>query len=540
MRAHQIIYTSCRRGIEGVSDGLQVFSYDAALPAAGFDAGPSFRRLLPFDVPEGVGATAFGYAPVEGVGAVWACNTKLPYDYMGPAGRAGNVLRHAVAAPLEAAGFHPVELAGAAFWRRSMEPGEVNVDAPPAFLPPVELAPAGLVDEASVGRWLAGRGAQRAAAKLARAAVLAAEEGRVLAVLAEPDEALFWVAAATYALPLALAARLGFVVGCDNLAAGATLCGIGPEAFFCRVPAYARDACLAFDPRSGTVADGAGAEPFADGEGAAGAPGTVPVAGGSSGGAAAGGIAGAAFQDAVERGWRAGPEGLAAFRAFCSRSLDLRLSLADLDAAVAAQQLVERGLADVADAGATLAFVAQRGSEPLRRLALRAALEELGSLGAEGDAAALSYALAMWARADAEARRQACAALAELAARPERAAAFLDALACCFAAQQAGAGAGFGGGVSGGAAGFGGAAGTAFGGGPGGAGAASGVGVGPGAAPRRGLFASRGAGHAPSDGRAHEGGGRLARRQKPPKPTKRKGEAGRAGGGFPFGKGRWG
>lgn len=32
MPLHQIIYTSCMRGIRGVNDGQQVFSYDVAFP----------------------------------------------------------------------------------------------------------------------------------------------------------------------------------------------------------------------------------------------------------------------------------------------------------------------------------------------------------------------------------------------------------------------------------------------------------------------------------------------------------------------------
>lgn len=63
VRAHQIIYTSCRRGIEGASDGLQVFSYDEGLREAGLDAGVRWQKLFPFDVPAEAGQTAFGFAP---------------------------------------------------------------------------------------------------------------------------------------------------------------------------------------------------------------------------------------------------------------------------------------------------------------------------------------------------------------------------------------------------------------------------------------------------------------------------------------------
>jgi len=32
MNTHQLIFTSCRRGITGVNDGQQVYSYDANFP----------------------------------------------------------------------------------------------------------------------------------------------------------------------------------------------------------------------------------------------------------------------------------------------------------------------------------------------------------------------------------------------------------------------------------------------------------------------------------------------------------------------------
>ena len=37
MSVHQIIYTSCMRGIDGVNDGQQVYSYDAGFQGAGSD-----------------------------------------------------------------------------------------------------------------------------------------------------------------------------------------------------------------------------------------------------------------------------------------------------------------------------------------------------------------------------------------------------------------------------------------------------------------------------------------------------------------------
>ena len=45
MSVHQIIYTSCMRGINGVNDGQQVFSYDAEFTDADNDDIKSFEDL---------------------------------------------------------------------------------------------------------------------------------------------------------------------------------------------------------------------------------------------------------------------------------------------------------------------------------------------------------------------------------------------------------------------------------------------------------------------------------------------------------------
>ena len=48
MAKHQIIYTSCMRGIDGVNDGQQIFSYDAS-----FQDGKSeeVKSLFTYQVP---------------------------------------------------------------------------------------------------------------------------------------------------------------------------------------------------------------------------------------------------------------------------------------------------------------------------------------------------------------------------------------------------------------------------------------------------------------------------------------------------------
>ena len=413
--AHQIIYTSCRRGIESAGDGLQVFSYDGSLPEAGFDVGVGFHRLLPFDVPRWVGESSFGYTPVEGCGAVWATNTKLAHDYMGPGGRAGNVLRHAVAMPLEDLDFYPVGLAYADFWRHSMHFEEVNSEEPPLLLPMVEAEPSSVLEEREI-RWsLTGVREMEAAALLARAAVHAASAGRAIAISDDAEEALRWVALATYSLPLTLARQVSFVVGCDNLAtAGAALCGITQSDFDAYTPGYMRASCLTFDPASCQLEDPAGLlEPldFEDDP----LPREVP---------------GAAFAQLVERGWRELPEELERFRDLCERDLELNLDLADMDAAVQVYVATRMGLYRAADPAATLAFIEQRGSDELKREIAASALESLPKFDTAMQEAVVRFAMRCWRGFDMTGRRYLQAAISTMmTVEPNKTYAFLDVLA---------------------------------------------------------------------------------------------------------------
>lgn len=413
--AHQIIYTSCRCGIEGASDGLQVFSCDSSLREAGLDVGVGYHRLLPFDVPRRVGESAFGYTPVEGCGAVWATNTKLMHDYMGPGGRAGNVLRHAVVMPLEDLEFYPVGLAYADFWRHSMRFEEVNSEEPPLPLPLVEAEPSGALEEQEV-RWsLSGVREMEAAALLARATVHALSAGRAIAILADAEEALRWVALATYALPLTLARQVSFVVGCDNLAtAGATLCGITRGDFDAYTPGYVRTSCLVFDPASCQLEDPAGLLAPLDFEDDP-LPREVP---------------GAAFAQLMERGWRELPEELARFRDLCERDLDLSLDLADMDAATQVYLVSRMGLHRAVDPAATLSFIERRGSDELKRKVAASALESLPTFDREMQEDVLRYVMRCWRDFDVTGRRCLQSAISTMmTVEPNKAYAFLDMLA---------------------------------------------------------------------------------------------------------------
>ena len=110
MSVHQIIYTSCMRGINGVNDGQQVFSYDAEFTDADND---DIKSLFSYQSPalepgvvmtEEIAASfprAFIFRSLENNTCALALNTYLGRDYMGSAGRFGNHLSHVVVADVK-------------------------------------------------------------------------------------------------------------------------------------------------------------------------------------------------------------------------------------------------------------------------------------------------------------------------------------------------------------------------------------------------------------------------------------------------------
>ena len=105
MSLHQIIYTSCMRGIDGVNDGQQVFSYDAEFYDVNNDEIKRLFTYQPPALPPGVIMTeevattmpqSFTYRKIDEKTASLTLNTYLGRDYMGSAGRFGNHLSHVV------------------------------------------------------------------------------------------------------------------------------------------------------------------------------------------------------------------------------------------------------------------------------------------------------------------------------------------------------------------------------------------------------------------------------------------------------------
>lgn len=248
MLGHQIIQTSCRRGIGGGGSGFQVFSCDEGLAQLGYLNGTEYQKLFVYDTPVEVGVPSFGYAYVDGAGSVFSLNTRLPHDFAGAGTRSGNLLNHSVLidSPID---FYPAELFGSPILRTAMEEFEVNSEDAPGYLPSMTVEPTGSVSVKSMGAWLEERGGVESLERLLGAYLEARADRKTLIILDSPANVARWIAALEYCLPLSQARRIGFVNYSEN-AAGvkANIAGTSRDLFEKNTPSYMTASLSVFDP----------------------------------------------------------------------------------------------------------------------------------------------------------------------------------------------------------------------------------------------------------------------------------------------------
>lgn len=236
MSRHQVIYTSCMRGIGGVNDGQQIYSYDAGFKDVQSD---EIKGLFTYQIPAlpaGVAMSeelvpsmpqAFIYRRLKnGMGTI-TLNTYLGRDYMGAAGRFGNHLSHVVAFDEGEIRRYPCEFYGSDMLRRRMEYAQVNNPEPPECLPVPELTPGYAVDMDAVSEFL-GVGDRMSVYKNMLHAFLAFGSARKRVVICdEPANIILWIAALEYALPLKNALTVNFsTYDFDPSLSSSRVCGV--------------------------------------------------------------------------------------------------------------------------------------------------------------------------------------------------------------------------------------------------------------------------------------------------------------------------
>ncbi len=239
MSKHQIIYTSCMRGIDGVNDGQQIYSYDEAFKELKTD---EVKSLFTYQVPalpsgvlmsEEIAKTmpaAFSYRLLKNGCPSITLNTYLGRDYMGSAGRFGNHLSHSVICDFDELDMYPCELYGSDTLRSSMEYEEVNNPNPPDYLPVPELDKGYVLDADSVIEFLGENDNLEKYRKMAAAMLSFQAEKKRIVICDEPGNIARWIAALHYTMPLDIAKKINFTTyEYDPELSSAQICGVVPD-----------------------------------------------------------------------------------------------------------------------------------------------------------------------------------------------------------------------------------------------------------------------------------------------------------------------
>lgn len=248
MAKHQIIYTSCMRGINGVNDGQQVYSYDEGFSDCKSE---DVKSLFTYQVPNlqpGVIMTeeiassmpaAFMYRRLKNGNVSVSLNTYLGRDYMGSAGRFGNHLCHAIVTDFKDMSVYPCELYRGASLRNFMEYEEVNNPNPPEFLSEPVIEKGYVVNSDTITEFLEiGENLDYYKQMIAAMLKYPMEKKRVI-ICDEQDNIVKWVASLHYALPLDIAKTVNFTTyEFDPELSSSQICGVINEGSRYNVGSY--------------------------------------------------------------------------------------------------------------------------------------------------------------------------------------------------------------------------------------------------------------------------------------------------------------
>lgn len=239
MSLHQIIYTSCMRGINGVNDGQQIFSYDASFNDVNNTEVKSLFSYQPPTLETGVIMTeeiattlpkSFTYRRLDNGDCAIALSTYLGRDYMGSAGRFGNHLSHVILADESEINNYPCEYYGSRLLRDHMEFDEVNNPNKPDYLPEPILERGFTVDIDTVIDFLSINNRMEIFKNMLYAVLAFESERKRVVICDEPENIIMWIAAIEYTLPLKTAININFTTyDFDPSLSSSQICGVIPR-----------------------------------------------------------------------------------------------------------------------------------------------------------------------------------------------------------------------------------------------------------------------------------------------------------------------
>ena len=239
MSKHQVIYTSCRKGIKGSGSGFQIYSYDKDFgKITHFGVDRMFGYNHP-ELPAGQVMTdelaptmpkSFSFFSLNDNFSMLASRNYLGRDYMGKTGRFGNFLNHFIFFCDEEIVGYPVEYYCTASLKTELPSEWVNSEEIPPYLPAPQLEKGSVVNFESIANFLSPKGRAEIFSKMLTAFLLATDNERKILIADSEENIIFWIAAITYALPKNLAKKISFDTYAFNPAmSSAQICGVVKE-----------------------------------------------------------------------------------------------------------------------------------------------------------------------------------------------------------------------------------------------------------------------------------------------------------------------
>jgi len=226
MSKYQIIYTSCKRGIAGNSEGLQVYSHSPKIPGKPNDY---VKGLLSYQPPTNVPKKpiAFVYRRISNKTFGLALKTHLSRDHTGK--MVSNYLSHGVVVEEKELKFYPAEAYGSGMWNSCMDEADVSSPEIPPLLPEPNIIKGQRVSIESVMDFLTDNRIVIYKKMLASMFLSKTAKKKVI-ICDDSDNIIMWIAALHYALPLEIAMDVGFATyDHDPVRSHYQICGAVPE-----------------------------------------------------------------------------------------------------------------------------------------------------------------------------------------------------------------------------------------------------------------------------------------------------------------------
>ncbi len=282
MTTHQIIHTSCKKGIFNRNSGFQIYSFDKGYESY-LSKTNTGNAEMPLEVaevstykePDGIFATdentaqempkTFAYRRISNGQCVIAKSIYCR-DFTSPTARFGNKFRHHVIYDVADASCYPCDMYDSDTLREALtkeEAGEV-----PDYLPSPVLQKGSLISEESISDFLnEDEDRSEIFKKMLYALLHYSSENKKIIICDDERNIIFWISALEYAIPLKLALDISFTTYTYNpLTAPFMICGVYPPNMkngVMRRTKYdyndtkQRNECIIFDLKNNIIPDDA-------------------------------------------------------------------------------------------------------------------------------------------------------------------------------------------------------------------------------------------------------------------------------------------